>query len=209
MWIEGINTVFIHVPKTAGNYVQSVFIKARLTKEVKELQAAHQDGFHRFAVVGDKTSNKHQNLVDYQKRFDRKQWRALNFLSVWRNPRDRLISLYLSPHLHLNSSGVVVPPTRFDLEEFKDVVKSYPSATQKLRTRTRRLPKRLTLINFESVRDDLESYLRSHGHEISAPLEVRNPTSSRELFDQMKEDDRIFRVVRRSHHMADFDLPLR
>jgi len=205
MLINSLTTVFIHVPKTAGNYVQHFLISLGLTSETIETHA-HHDGFHRFAIVGEYTSNKHQNLVDYQKRFNRKQWRSLSFLSIWRDPRERLISLYLSPHRYANSRGVVVAPQHYDLDDFEQVVKTYPSTTQKLRTRNRRLPRALTLLSFGNVKRDLEQFLDSKGYDLSAPVERRNPTTSRTLFNQMMEDDRIHRMVKRSHHWDDFNL---
>ena len=207
MFVETINTVFLHVPKTAGNYVSSVFLDSGLTTETMEVHP-HQDGFHRFAIVGEKTSYKHQSLVDYQKRFDRKQWRSLHFLSIWRDPLERLISFYLSPH-RFQRQGVVVAPTDYDLDAFSEIVRTHPSTTQKLQTRTRRLPKNLTLLRFEHVRDDLEKFLDSKGYGLSTPVDVRNPTTSRVLFDQMMADDRVKRIVERSKHMADFNLPVR
>jgi hypothetical protein len=206
MWLPPLKTVFIHVPKTAGNFVQSFFIENGLSDE-EITTLGHQDGHDRFGIVGKMTKSKHQSVRSYQKAFGRKAWSELEVLSIWRDPRDRLVSLYLSPHRHAEANGKIVPPRTYDKSEFEWLVNESKSTTQFLETRRGNLPKSLNLIAFSNLRGDLERFLISKGHEPAIPQEKRNETTSKQLFGEMLADKQILKIVERSHHMADFELP--
>lgn len=206
MWLPPLKTLFIHVPKTAGNFVQSFLIENGLSDD-EITTVEHQDGHDRFGVLGKMTGHKHQDVRGYQKKFGRKAWSELEVLSIWRDPRERLVSLYLSPHRHVKANGKIVPPRTYDESGFEELVNNTKSTTQFLETRRGNLPKSLNLITFSNLHGDLERFLISKGHDLIIPQEKRNETASRQLFGEMLADKQILKIVERSHHMADFKLP--
>ena len=206
MWLAPLNTVFVHVPKTGGNFLQSLLIENGLSED-EITTKGHQDGQHRFGIFGKMTDNKHQTVRDYQKKFGGEAWSEVEVLSIWRDPRERLVSQYLSPHHHVTPDGGIQPPCTYDESEFQRLVKRAKSTTQFLQTVEGNLPKSLSLIAFSDLRGDLEKFLTSKGHKLTIPQEKRNETSSRQLFSEMLDNKRILKIVERSHHMADFNLP--
>ena len=89
--------LFIHIPKTAGNSIQSVLKRysedniVRLTK--------FQDGIDRFEIRNNHFDvTKHSTLAEYEKAIKPKLFNQLYKFTVIRNPWDRMISFYFSPH---------------------------------------------------------------------------------------------------------------
>ena len=89
--------IFVHVPKTGGNSIQSVLLPL---SDDRMVLTQHQDGVERFDVVGPVTVNKHTPLAHYGA--------TLGDLSPYfvfvsaRHPFDRAVSFYLSPHRWAN-----------------------------------------------------------------------------------------------------------
>jgi hypothetical protein len=92
MIFENAKTIFLHVPKTAGNAIQNQLI--RFSDDIKDI-SSHQDGVDRFDVKGRVTPKKHAKLQDYADRMDISGYKVA---ITCRNPFDRLISFYFSPH---------------------------------------------------------------------------------------------------------------
>ncbi len=88
--------LFIHVPKTGGNSIQSIL------KEYSEDEIVvndNQDGVERFGVVNRKYNvTKHATLTQYSEVLEKDLFQDLFKCAVIRNPWDRMISLYFSPH---------------------------------------------------------------------------------------------------------------
>lgn len=89
--------LFVHIPKTAGNAIQNVlreYSEARV-----EADADHLDGEHRFGVTDEKYgTTKHSPISEYQAAIEPEVYERLFKFAVIRNPWDRMISAYFSPH---------------------------------------------------------------------------------------------------------------
>ena len=89
--------LFIHVPKTAGNSIQNILRNYSEDKIV--IQGKHQDGIERFDVINDKYEvTKHSNLKHYQEILEPHIYQKLFKFATIRNPYERMISWYFSPH---------------------------------------------------------------------------------------------------------------
>lgn len=87
--------IFVHIPKTAGNALQSV-----LSTYSKDTIVAgdDKDGIHRFGLYSAYGTVKHSTLAEYLSVLGPKLfWSKPRFTCI-RNPWDRAISFYFSPH---------------------------------------------------------------------------------------------------------------
>jgi hypothetical protein len=89
--------LFVHVPKTGGNSIQSRL--AAYSDDRLVVAGPHQDGVERFEIRSDQYAiTKHSTLRDYQRQLEPSLFDRLFKFAVVRNPWDRLISFYFSPH---------------------------------------------------------------------------------------------------------------
>lgn len=93
--------LFIHVPKTGGN---SVFQALREYSDDRIITPGPtQDGIERFGTVNDTypTILKHSSLSEYQHALPAEVFGSLYKFAILRNPWERMISWFFSPHRQL------------------------------------------------------------------------------------------------------------
>ncbi len=114
--------LFVHIPKTAGNSIQSVL---RNYSEDEIVVREHQEGIERFGVRN-RTYNlkKHSTLAEYRGALGEERFQDLYKFTCVRNPWDRLISYYFTPVRQI---------AKWDKREFRKLVLKTPSATDHLR----------------------------------------------------------------------------
>lgn len=87
--------IFVHIPKTAGNALQSVL---SAYSEDAIVVGDNKDGVHRFGLYSAYGTVKHSTLADYLAALGPESfWSKRKFACV-RNPWERAISFYFSPH---------------------------------------------------------------------------------------------------------------
>jgi hypothetical protein len=89
--------LFIHIPKTAGNALQNVL--RQYSEDRIVCLNPYQDGVERFEVRNDRFAiHKHSTLSDYQRELGDATLAGLFKFCCVRNPWERAISYFFSPH---------------------------------------------------------------------------------------------------------------
>ncbi|OLE01296.1 MAG: hypothetical protein AUI36_44100 [Cyanobacteria bacterium 13_1_40CM_2_61_4] len=172
--------LFVHIPKTAGNSIQSV-LRDYSEDQIVALRS-EQDGIERFGLRNPNYKiKKHSTLAEYRAALGDERFRSLYKFTCVRNPWDRMVSYYFTPTQHVGE---------LDRKEFRKVISKALSVADYLR-----LDKGDDdpfanvdyIIRFESLADDFRSVCATLGIP-TVPLPQYN-RSSRERYSKYYDDE--------------------
>lgn len=203
MYFPQSDTIYIHSPKTAGNFVQSLFIQ--YSSDYKVLRD-DQDGTHRFEIRGQYTTKKHANLNDYQSAGYTFSDTTKVVISV-RNPVERAVSYYYSPFrwVYLNESGrIVARKPYWNLNKFKSSISHLPSMTSQLELNAA-LREPDLVIRFESLFDGVKDFCRllRVPVDLSRAEKLNSSSIGDQAFKRRCRDKEVVDLVR-NHYDSDF-----
>lgn len=138
--------LFVHIPKTAGNSIQSV-LREYSEDELVALRAG-QDGVERFGLRNPKYKiKKHSTLAEYQAALGETQFGNLYRFTCVRNPWDRMVSYYFTPTQKAEG---------WDRKEFRKIILRAATVADYLRLGTGDDPFRNVdyIMRFENLGDD-------------------------------------------------------
>jgi sulfotransferase famil protein len=119
--------LFVHVPKTAGNSIQSV-LRDYSEDELVALRG-EQDGVERFGLRNPKYKlKKHSTLAEYRNAIGNEQFGSLYKFTCVRNPWDRMVSYYFTP---------TQSPETWDRKKFRRIISKAVSVADYLRLNVR------------------------------------------------------------------------
>lgn len=133
------NFVFIHIPKTGGNSIQTVI--EPFTEDYRLKEVPEHDLLNRFAVYGPITRNKHFTSADYVEKIGLERFMKLKRVAFVRHPLERALSMYFSPHRWTRRlSGSEPASYQLDKHEFTRVINKMKTATTFMRHQGKVIP---------------------------------------------------------------------
>ena len=182
--------VFLHVPKTAGNAVQTWLLPHSDDRKVTH---RFQDGIERFDVRGEVTPTKHATLQAY---FD-VLGAALDDYEIIlpvRDPVERALSLYFSPHRAFGQPAGFMPA--YEPGRFVALLDRTPSMLDYIRVGG--VPRRPdVLLRFEHIAVDLGELARRFGLPPPVLPVLNRSLDQAGLREELRQDPFVVDRVRR------------
>jgi hypothetical protein len=182
--------LFVHIPKTGGNSIQNV-LRLYSEDQIVCLNPL-QDGVERFEVRNPNYSyEKHSSLAEYESILGPDLFASLYKFACIRNPWERMISFYFSPHRQV---------TQWSRNEFVQFVEEVPSMLSYLGQRVSSFTSGSAeallgvnrLLRFERLQEDFDMVC----HDLGIPRQVlphRNRSSRRHYSEYY--DSRLVKLV--------------
>jgi len=172
--------LFVHIPKTAGNSIQSA-LRDYSEDELVALRD-EQDGIERFGLRNPNYKiKKHSTLGEYRDALGNEQFRNLYKFTCVRNPWDRMVSYYFTP---------TQSPETWDRKKFRGMISKAVSVADYLRLdQGKRDPFSNVdyIMRFENLADDFRTVCGTLG--ISPTTLPRYNRSSREHYSKYYDDE--------------------
>jgi len=172
--------LFVHIPKTAGNSIQSV-LRDYSEDELVPLRG-EQDGIERFGLRNPNYKiKKHSTLAEYGAALGEDQFRSLYKFTCVRNPWDRMISYYFTPTQNT---------TAWDRKKLRKVISKALSVADYLRSdKGERDPFDNVdyIMRFENLADDFRAVCGALG--ISPTTLPQYNRSNREHYSRYYDDE--------------------
>ena len=172
--------LFVHIPKTAGNSIQSV-LRDYSEDQIVALRS-EQDGIERFGLRNPNYKiRKHSTLAEYRAALGDEQFRSLYKFACVRNPWDRMVSYYFTP---------TQSPETWDRKKFRGMISKAVSVADYLRLdQGKRDPFSNVdyIMRFENLADDFRTVCGTLG--ISPTTLPRYNRSSREHYSKYYDDE--------------------
>ena len=172
--------LFVHIPKTAGNSIQSAlrdYSEDQLVALRKE-----QDGIERFGLRNPKYQiKKHSMLREYHDALGPEQFRDLYKFTCVRNPWDRMVSYYFTPTQH---------PETWNRKKFREIISKAVSVADYLRLEDSEEDPFANvdhIIRFENLADDFAAVCAAI--EISPPTLPQYNRSHRDHYTKYYDDE--------------------
>lgn len=189
--------LFIHLPKTGGNSVQE---KLRLYSEDKIVRITEiQDGVERFEVRNEFTGlTKHSSYADYERLLPPDLMQSLFVFTTIRNPWERMISFYFSPHRKISTWN------RGEFVSLLTQVKTLPEllGSQRSDMNLHWSDNANFIMKFESLDNDFQIVCEKLGLKYNT-LNVRNK-SERDDYKTYYDDELVEIVRQKFHEEIDF-----
>jgi hypothetical protein len=172
--------LFVHIPKTAGNSIQSI-LRDYSEDELVALRD-EQDGIERFGLRNSKYKiKKHSTLAEYKTALGEVQFGDLYKFTCVRNPWDRMVSLYFTPTQDIGA---------WDRKKFRKVIsKALPVADYLRLDKGEKDPFDNVdyVMRFENLADDFRTLCGTLG--ISPTALPQYNRSSREHYSKYYDDE--------------------
>jgi len=172
--------LFVHIPKTAGNSIQSAlrdYSEDQLVALRKE-----QDGIERFGLRNPNYKiKKHSTLGEYRDALGSEQFRNLHKFTCVRNPWDRMVSYYFTP---------TQSPETWDRKRFREIISKAVSVADYLRLDPGEEDPFANvdyIMRFENLADDFRTVCETLG--ISPVTLPRYNRSSREHYSKYYDEE--------------------
>lgn len=218
MIFKNPNIIFLHIPKTAGNYFTNLFINYSMDEKVIR-NASVQDGIDRFSISGPITKFKHHKLNFYNSHLDLTKY---EIFFIFRDPTDRLLSAFFSPNriIEQKKRG---SPVKFTYRNFKNFIINQPSILDFINQPSfmNELKKFFLIYNFKTFKVKKIYYLRFNNleNDIIKFSEKYNFLIDPGLFknhfnksfhedekNKLMLDEKVKQIINTSHHYLDREL---
>ena len=172
--------LFVHIPKTAGNSIQSA-LRDYSEDELVALRE-EQDGIERFGLRNPKYKiKKHSTLSEYYDALGHEQFPKLYKFTCVRNPWDRMVSYYFTPTQN---------PESWNRKRFRGIISEAVSVADYLQLDDGEEDPFANvdyIMRFESLADDFRAVCMAIG--ISPPTLPQYNRSNREHYSKYYDDE--------------------